>query len=95
MGYDSPYWAVRGGPSQVDSDHIGVGTSSPISERIAVSGDEKNRWTTGDGFRKIVNVHYQGKGQDVATKHYVGNLAGDGAPKATSTDYKMCRLYHP
>ena len=80
---------------QVNSDHIGVGTSPPTSEKIAISGAVKIDGQLDLNSHKIVNVADPTDAQDAATKHYVDNLAGDGAPKATSTNYKMYRPYHP
>ena len=89
------YIGQSGEDLQVDSDHIGVGTSPPTSEKMAISGDVKIDGQLDLNSHKIVNVADPTDAQDATTKHYVDNLAANGAPKATSTNYKIYRPYHP
>jgi len=80
---------------EIQSDHIGVGTSPPTSEKIAISGNVQIDGQLDMNSHRIVNVFDLVNNQDAATKHYADKLAGNGSPKMSSTNYKIYRPFHP
>ena len=80
---------------EIQSDHIDVGTSPPISEKMAISGNVRIDGQLDMNSHRIVNVFDLVNNQDAETEHYANKLAGNGSHKMNSISYKIYRPFHP